>query len=166
MGRHVYFGNNFHEHAGGLFLKADELLLGIVSVPGGQSRICVALEPECRVGTVPVPSEVLFESVVVEMYLKGVHFVIGHDAGQLAQVAHRDVLAAAVHHEAAQAVVGPVKDLAAGQTHGNIMGTAGDAAVSYLENGLCPPEHAPGSCGGKTHAVGNADRVTFSTASA
>ena len=145
MGGHVYFRDNLHVHACGLLLEVDELGLGVVAVTGGQSGVGVALEAECGVGAVPVPSEVLLEAVVVEVNLEGVHLVVGHDAGELAQIAHRDVLAAAVHHEAADAVVGPVEDPAAGQFNASGLSVSLQGTVRHLQQGLRSPVHAPGS---------------------
>ena len=104
MGRHVYLGDDVDAILLCQFLEFDELSLGIAAILRRESRIGVAFQAESCRGLRPVVTEILSESVIVEMNLQGVHLVIRHHLDQRAQIRHRDELSAAIHHEASQPI--------------------------------------------------------------
>ena len=112
MGRSIDFRDNLDELRSGLLLEINELALGVIAVASSEAGIGVALQAEGSVGTAPVVTIELLETIVVEMHLQGIHLIIGHHFHQVTQIGHGDELAPAVHHETAQGVVGPVAQLA------------------------------------------------------
>ena len=106
MGGNVNFRNDFHEVGCRLFLEIDEFFLGVRAVTGCQSRISLRFQSEGSVSLVPVVLEVLLESVIVQMDLHGVHFVVSHDFHQVLQISHRNELTATVYHETAKRIIG------------------------------------------------------------
>ena len=115
MCRRVDLGYDLHEPLLGQFLQIDELALGVAAVARRKVGICLRLEAEGGIGLVPVILEILFEAVVVKMYLQGVHLVVGQYLNVVLQEMQGDELAAAVDHKAAHGIVGPVAHLAARQ---------------------------------------------------
>ena len=110
MGRNINLRNDFHEVGCCLFLEVDELFLGIRAVTGSQSRISIRLQTESSIRLIPVVLEILLESVIVQMNLQRIHFVVSHDFYQVLQIRHRYELTTAVYHEAAKRIVGIISD--------------------------------------------------------
>ena len=104
MGWHIYLGDDVDAILLCQLLEFDKLSLGIAAILCRESRIGVAFQSEgCR-GLRPVVTEILSESVIIQMNLQGIHLVIRHHLDQRAQIRHRDELSAAIHHEASQPV--------------------------------------------------------------
>ena len=104
MSRHIYLGDDVDAILLCQLLEFDELCLGVAAILRRESRISIAFQSEgCR-GLRPVVTEILSESVIVEMNLQGVHLVIRHHLDERTQIRHRDELSAAIHHEASQPV--------------------------------------------------------------
>lgn len=66
-------------------------------------------------GFVPVVIEVILETVVVEMHVETVHFVISHVVNELIEIVERDVLSPGINHETAHRVIGHVRRGAYGE---------------------------------------------------
>ena len=132
VGRHVNLGYHLHAVVFAQELQVGELLLGVASVFGRESGIGVAFQSEGGLRLCPVVAEVLLEAVVVEMHLQGVHLVVGHNLDQIAQIGHRNELAAAVHHAAAQTVLWHVGHEAFGEV----------VLLAHLQQCACSPESA------------------------
>ena len=104
MGWHIYLGDDVDAILLCQLLEFDELSLGVAAILRRESRISIAFQSEgCR-GLRPVVTEILSESIIVEMNLQSVHLVIRHHLDERAQIRHRDELSTAIHHEASQPV--------------------------------------------------------------
>ena len=88
VGGDVDLGENFHALRGGFALEGTELFLRIATVARSKTGEEVAFETESGRGLRPIVAEVLLEAVVVEVYLQGVHLIIGHHLDELAQIVH------------------------------------------------------------------------------
>ena len=154
VGGDVNLGDDVHAHLGGIFLELTELVLAVAAVLGGEFGEELALEAEGGVGLVPVITKVLLETVVVEVYLDGVHLVVGHGLGEGLEVVHGDELAGAVEQQAAQGVVGPVADGTLGQVCALVL-------LKDLQQGACSPIGSGGGVGLDGYAVVNLDAVTL-----
>ena len=98
--------------------------------------------------------EELFETVVVQMDLEGVHLVVRHHLHVVAQVLDGEELAAAVDHEAAHGVVRPVAHVAAGQ--GVVL-----ALLADLKQGAGGPVDACRGGGVEHDVLAHAHAVAF-----
>ena len=98
--------------------------------------------------------EILFESVVVQMHLQGIHLIISHDFRQILQIRHRDKFPAAVYHESPDGIVGIIAD-------GSFRKLVPAGLFRYLQKGACTPVKSGRSRGGECHAVGYLDGITF-----
>ena len=152
MCRSIDFWNDFYKATLGQLLQVDEFLLGVMSVAGCESRICIRFEAECSISLVPVVFEELLEAVVVQVDLEAVHLVVGHNLYIVAQVMHRDELASAVYHEATDFVVRKVADNAFREC---------EVLFGHLQEGAGSPIHAHGFGSREADAVGNADGIAF-----
>ena len=130
--RHVNLGDNLHAARIGQLLQSDKLGLGVGTIFGGQTRIGVAFQAEGSLRLVPVLIEIFLESVVVEVNLECVHFIIGHHLDEVAQIGHGNIFAATIQHEAAQLIARFVLGYAAGE---GAVGTL----LGQLKKRLCAP---------------------------
>ena len=116
MGRSVKLRDDLHTILLCQNLQVDKLLLGIMAILGRETGIGVTFHAEARLGTTPVIAEILAETIVVEMYLQGIHLIVRHDACQMAQIGDGNKLTSAVYHESTQAIVGLVGNLSFGKS--------------------------------------------------
>ena len=134
VGRRINLGNNLHSILLGKLLQLNEFCLCITPVTGCQSGIGVTFQTESGRSLHPVIVEQLPESVVIEVKLQGVHLIIAHDFDELAQIAHRDILASDIEHESAQRVLRFINNRTAGQAQGLPL-----SFVKQLEQCACSP---------------------------
>ena len=156
MGGNVNFRNDFHEVGCRLFLEVDEFFLGVRAVTGCQSRISLRFQPESSVSLVPVVLEVLLESIIVQMDLQGVHFVVSHDFHQVLQISHRNELTATVYHETAKRIIGII-------TNRSLRERAFLILFRQLQECACAPVKTGRGGSGDGYTVGYLDGVTFLT---
>ena len=76
MGRSVYFGYYLDASGGSFLLETDEFLLRVVAIAGGQARKSFTFQSESRIRPASVIVEVTLESIVVQVYMENVHFVV------------------------------------------------------------------------------------------
>ena len=151
---HVDFGENFHALRGGFALEGTELFLRIATIARGKAGEEVAFETESGGRLSPIVAEVLFEAVVVEVYLQSVHLIIGHHFDQLAQIVHGNVFATDIDHETAHGIGGTVGGYTTGQ--GMRAGLFAD-----LQNGAGAPKCALDRSGGDGCSFAYGQAVTF-----
>ena len=108
VGRHVNFGNDIDAILLGKLLEFNKLGLSIMSVLGCKSRISITFKAESSLRLIPIAIKELAETIIVEMNLQSVHFIIRHHLDKRAQIRHRDKLSATIHHKATQAIFGHI----------------------------------------------------------
>ena len=150
----VYLGYDIHSILLSQLLELYKLLLGIGAVLGGQAGISVTLKAEARLSLAPVIAEELAETAVVEVHLQGVHLIVRHHLGQIAQVRDGDVLASAVDHETAHTVIGLVGDDALGQSLALCL-------LVDLQQCACSPHDTLGGGSCEGHIGSDVDAVTL-----
>ena len=155
----IYLGYDIHSVLLSQLLELYKLLLGIGAVLGGQAGISVTLKAEARLSLAPVIAEVLAETAVVEVHLQGVHLIVRHHLGQIAQVRDGDVLASAVDHETAHTVIGLVGDDALGQSLAFCL-------LVDLQQCTCSPHDTLGGGSCEGHIGSDVDAVTLLALSA
>ena len=108
MCRSIYLRYDFDELGGCIQLKIYEFLFGIITVAGCQSGEGFTFQTESGIRFIPIMTEELLETVIVQMYLENIHLVVRHHLDQIAQVSHRNELTTTVHHKATYGVIRPV----------------------------------------------------------
>ena len=156
VGGYVDLGEDFHALRGGFALESTELFLRIATVARSKSGEEVAFETESGGRLRPIVAEVLLEAVIVEVYLQGVHLIIGHHLDELAQIVHGDVFAADIDHETAHRIGGAVGGYTTGE--GMRAGLFAD-----LQNGARTPKCTLCGGGGDRCGFANGQAVTFGT---
>ena len=125
MSRSINFRNDFHIVILSQFLQVDKLLFGVETILGGQARISVALQTEGGISFVPVVVKILFEAVVVQMKLQGVHLVVSHELHIVTQEVDGKELAGTVEHKTTHGIAREV-------AHGSLEQTAGIRLLCHL----------------------------------
>ena len=151
---HVNFGDNFNIVVFTQNLKVDEFLLCVVTVLSGKSRVLSALKAESRRSLIPIVTEELAETIVVEVHLKGIHLVISHYLHQVVEVINGHKLTGYVNHETAQFINGHVNGF-----------TLGERLILFrkLEQCTCCPESSLSCSGGYSNMLTDIKAVTFLT---
>ena len=133
MSRHVDFRNHINAIAGGHELEVAELFLRIGTVLRRQPREAFAFQTESRIGLVPVVSEKLHETVVIQMHLQLIQLVERKNLHIVTQKIHRKELAGHVNHESPVRIEREVRSPTFHQSFRLVM--------NHLEQGTRPPEN-------------------------
>ena len=112
----VDFGNYLHVVVLAQDLQVDELLLGVMTILRGQTRMQCALQTEARGSLVPIIAKELTETVVVEVNLKCIHLVVCHHLNKVVEIVDGHELTANVHHETTQLINRHVHCLTLGES--------------------------------------------------
>ena len=149
---YVDFGDHFNIVVFAQDLQVDKFLLGIVAILGSQTRVLCALETESRRGLVPIAAKELTETIVVEVHLERIHFIVSHSLYQIVQIVDRHKLARYVNHKTAQFVHGYV--------HGFALRQCG-VLFGELEQCTCCPERTLSSCCSHGDVIADVEAVAL-----
>ena len=155
VGRRIYFRDDFDETFFCQLLQIDKFFFCIESVTCRESGISIRFQAESCISLVPVLFKILFKSIIVQMNLQCVHFVVCHDFHVIAQIRHRNEFSSAINHKSTHGIVGIITDFTFGKSQVFFV------LFGYLQQGTCSPIYTDGFGGGQLDSVGNANGVSF-----
>ena len=110
MGGSIYFRNNFNKTSFCLLLQVNKFLFRIISIPCSQTGESFRFQTESSVSLIPIMVEKLFETIIIQMNLQRIHFIISHNPNIILQSIQRNKFTPTINHKSPHFIIRIITD--------------------------------------------------------